>query len=49
LTILTHQSGYEKMADLARETSTMPGVTFLSTTLQKTTVVKQADGLISQQ
>jgi len=48
LTILGHQSGYEKMADLARETSTMPDVTFLSTTLQITTVVKHADGSISQ-
>lgn len=49
LTILGHQSGFEKIAGLARETSTMPGVTFLSATLQKMTVVKQPDGSISQQ
>lgn len=49
LTILGHQSSYEKMAELARETSTMPDVIFLSTTLQKITVVKHADGSISQQ
>jgi len=48
-TILGHQNGYEKIADLARETSTLPGVIFLSATLQKTIVVKQSDGSISQQ
>lgn len=48
LTILGHQSGFEKMAELVQETSTMPGVTYLSNTLQKTTVVKHSDGSLSQ-
>lgn len=49
LTILGHQSGYEKMAALAKETSAMPRVMFLSESLQKTTVLKHPNGSISQQ